>query len=256
MTSFGRFDPSQSGGSPSCESARRRRRRLDEFDDDPGAVPAHVIEFGTQVDIQGVISGSDKSDKALRYLTKYLTESIGETAEPETPAAATHMDRLVEALRWEPCSESCPTWLLHGSAGRRSRGSRACAPSAVRGAPGLHFHDLRHTGNLFAAQSGASTADLMARMGHDDVRAALIYQRATREADRRIADRISDLVGEQRGPDTETEDDEDGDDGAAGALVPAGSGPTVARGPSDTNKAQPRVIGAWACDLRKRAWSE
>lgn len=70
------------------------------------------------------------------------------------------------------------------------------------GAPGLHFHDLRHTGNLFAAQSGASTADLMARMGHDDVRAALIYQRATREADRRIADRISDLVNEQRGPES------------------------------------------------------
>ena len=54
---------------------------------------------------------------------------------------------------------------------------------------------------------------------------ALIYQRATREADRRIADRISDLVGEQRGPVAETDgddDDEDGDDGAAGALVPAG----------------------------------
>jgi len=30
------------------------------------------------------------------------------------------------------------------------------------GAPGLHFHDLRHTGNLLAAQTGASTKDLMA----------------------------------------------------------------------------------------------
>ncbi len=91
------------------------------------------------------------------------------------------------------------------------------------GAAGLHFHDLRHTGNLFAAQSGASTKDLMARMGHDDMRAALIYQRATSEADRRIADRISDLVDEQRGPRADSEDDEDdGDDGAAGALVPAG----------------------------------
>ncbi len=89
---------------------------LDALDDDPNAVPAHVIEFGTQVDIQGVISGTDKSDKAIRYLTKYLTKSIGETAEPDTPAAAAHMDRLVEALRWEPCSESCPNWLLHGIA--------------------------------------------------------------------------------------------------------------------------------------------
>ena len=48
--------------------------------------------------------------------------------------------------------------------------------------PGLHFHDLRHTGNHWAAQTRRSTTDLMARMGHDDMRAALIYQRATSEA--------------------------------------------------------------------------
>ena len=35
------------------------------------------------------------------------------------------------------------------------------------GMPGLHFHDLRHTGNQFAANSGAGLRDLMARMGHD-----------------------------------------------------------------------------------------
>src|SRR5690242_18136608 len=35
------------------------------------------------------------------------------------------------------------------------------------GAKGLHFHDLRHTGNTLAAMTGASTRDLMTRMGHD-----------------------------------------------------------------------------------------
>ena len=51
-------------------------------------------------------------------------------------------------------------------------------PYAVRsvGAEGLHVHDLRHTGNHFAAASGAGLKDLMARMGHDSERAALIYQ--------------------------------------------------------------------------------
>jgi integrase len=51
-------------------------------------------------------------------------------------------------------------------------------PHAVEsiGMAGLHFHDLRHTGNQFAAQSGAALRDLMARMGHDSKRAALIYQ--------------------------------------------------------------------------------
>jgi integrase len=83
------------------------------------------------------------------------------------------------------------------------------------GVPGLHFHDLRHTGNHFAAQTGASTADLMARMGNDDMRAALIYQRATREADRMIADRMSDLVD---GDHPDGDNPEDGDDGPTGAL--------------------------------------
>jgi integrase len=55
------------------------------------------------------------------------------------------------------------------------------------GKVGLHFHDLRHTGNTLAAQSGASTRDLMARMGHDSMNAAIIYQHATRQADNAIA---------------------------------------------------------------------
>lgn len=89
---------------------------------------------------------------------------------------------------------------------------------AELGVAGLHFHDLRHSGNVWAAQAGASTKDLMARMGHDDMRAALIYQRATSEADRLIADRLSALaVGHARqAPD----EDGDGDEGTAGVLVP------------------------------------
>ncbi|WFE58888.1 tyrosine-type recombinase/integrase [Micromonospora sp. WMMD712] len=55
------------------------------------------------------------------------------------------------------------------------------------GQPNLHFHDLRHTGNTLAARTGASTRDLMARMGHDSPQAALIYQHATSEADQAIA---------------------------------------------------------------------
>lgn len=67
------------------------------------------------------------------------------------------------------------------------------------GLEGVHFHDLRHAGNVWASKAGMSTRDLMARMGHDDMRAALIYQRATSDADRVIADRPSKLVEEHRG---------------------------------------------------------
>jgi hypothetical protein len=49
-------------------------------------------------------------------------------------------------------------------------------PRAVAsiGMIGLYLHDLRHTGNQFA-QSGAALRDLMARMGYDSERAAMIY---------------------------------------------------------------------------------
>jgi integrase len=43
------------------------------------------------------------------------------------------------------------------------------------GLKGLQFHDLRHAGSIWASEAGTSTKDLMARMGHDDMRAALIY---------------------------------------------------------------------------------
>jgi integrase len=65
-------------------------------------------------------------------------------------------------------------------------------PHAVRstGAEGLHVHDLRHTGNTFAASSGAGLRDLMVRMGHDSERAALIHQHEARGADQRITGAI------------------------------------------------------------------
>ena len=59
---------------------------------------------------------------------------------------------------------------------------------AALGLPDFHFHDLRHTGNTLAATAGASTRELMHRMGHSTVRAAMVYQHATSERDREIAE--------------------------------------------------------------------
>jgi integrase len=58
----------------------------------------------------------------------------------------------------------------------------------------LHFHDLRHSGNTWAATTGASTRELMARMGHASASAALRYQHATRDRDRAIAEALSSLA--------------------------------------------------------------
>jgi integrase len=66
------------------------------------------------------------------------------------------------------------------------------------GMPGLHFHDLRHTGNQFAANSGAALRDLMARMGHDSERAAMIYQHEARGADKAITKAIDTHVEDEK----------------------------------------------------------
>ncbi|WP_328708730.1 site-specific integrase [Microbispora hainanensis] len=86
-------------------------------------------------------------------------------------------------------------YLRGGNFRREAKWAEALKEMGVKG---LHFHDLRHTGNTLAAQSGASLADLKARMGHDSDRAALIYQHATRDADQRIADALSARVEADR----------------------------------------------------------
>jgi Phage integrase family len=63
----------------------------------------------------------------------------------------------------------------------------------VTGVPHVHFHDLRHTGNTFAAASGVGIKDLMTRMGHDSERAAMIYQHEARGADRAITSAIDHM---------------------------------------------------------------
>jgi integrase len=60
----------------------------------------------------------------------------------------------------------------------------------------LRFHDLRHTGATLAAQTGATLAELMARLGHSTPAAAMRYQHAAQGADKRIAEKLSALVSE------------------------------------------------------------
>jgi integrase len=63
------------------------------------------------------------------------------------------------------------------------------------GRPDLRFHDLRHTGAVLAAAAGATLAELMARLGHSTVSAAMRYQHAAADRDKVIAAALSDLAG-------------------------------------------------------------
>jgi integrase len=71
------------------------------------------------------------------------------------------------------------------------------ARSAV-GRPDLHLHDLRHFANVTAASAGASTRELMSRLGHASPAAALRYQHATVERDQVIAERMEALISGRR----------------------------------------------------------
>jgi integrase len=66
--------------------------------------------------------------------------------------------------------------------------------TAACGISGLRYHDLRHTGATLAAATGASTKELMARLGHASADAALRYQHATADRDQAIAKALSGLV--------------------------------------------------------------
>jgi integrase len=147
-------------------------------------------------------------------------------------------DFLVEELRTQMKKHAGPGpegLLFRGERGamlRRGNFGRATNwPETVVKASlpvGFHFHDLRHTGNQLAANSGATTRELMHRMGqcpcpaarawspatHGSMRAALIYQHASTERDRRIAQEMAALVERERRPGG---NDPDGSDGVAEA---------------------------------------
>lgn len=57
-------------------------------------------------------------------------------------------------------------------------------------------HDLRHTGATLAAGTGATTRELMSRLGHTSPTIAMGYQHAVRERDRSIADALGAAIAE------------------------------------------------------------
>ncbi|OCW85086.1 hypothetical protein A8M60_07385 [Nocardia farcinica] len=62
------------------------------------------------------------------------------------------------------------------------------------GRPDLRFHDLRHTGAVLAAQTGATLAELMERLGHSTPAAAMRYQHAAKDRGAEIARLLSELA--------------------------------------------------------------
>ena len=113
---------------------------------------------------------------------------------PETPKSragrrtVAFPAELVSEIRWhlerfaEPGEQGLVFVGPQGARLRRSNFGRIWAKACAKaGVPGVHFHDLRHTGGTLAAATGATLKELMVRLGHSSTRAALIYQHATRD---------------------------------------------------------------------------
>ena len=90
---------------------------------------------------------------------------------------------------------------LYGRAPSRTRtGWGFYNARKAAGRPDLRFNDLRHTGAVLAAATGATLAELMARLGHSTQGAALRYQHAAADRDLEIARRLSDMAGNGQNP--------------------------------------------------------
>jgi hypothetical protein len=106
----GYVDPDTGAVLPTWDEA------LDAIDTDPEAEPAHVVRFGDQDDLQGLLAGSPGADRAIGYLCKYLPKDIAATYDDADASAArvAHIDRLAEEVRWLPCAPTCANWLRFG----------------------------------------------------------------------------------------------------------------------------------------------
>ncbi|HEU5033396.1 MAG TPA: site-specific integrase [Mycobacteriales bacterium] len=106
------------------------------------------------------------------------------------PQVQAHLDRYVDP--------SPTAMVFSGAKGatldRANLRSTWLAALSAAGVPHYRFHDLRHLSATLAAVSGATTRELMARMGHSSARAAMIYQHATADRDRAVAEAMSRLV--------------------------------------------------------------
>lgn len=105
--------------------------------------PTHVVGFGEQVHIKGILGGTEEAGRHIGYLTKYLTKSVAHAAgldEHATDAQRDHVERLHAELQRTPCSPRCPVWLLYGI---QPRGARH---STTPGACKANAHKAQHLG--------------------------------------------------------------------------------------------------------------
>ena len=143
--SGGRTPPSSGSTARSCRSGMSRQATyldpatgevLPTWDDALDAIgaddePLHVARFGDRFDAQGVLAGSKDAARCIGYLTKYLTKQVADCHQAATDTQRAHVERLADALRYEPCSPRCANWLRYGIQPKNAR--PGLTPGACKG---------------------------------------------------------------------------------------------------------------------------
>ncbi|MFC7879006.1 histone-like nucleoid-structuring protein Lsr2 [Isoptericola sp. NPDC057391] len=147
----------------------------------PGGVRLRVEQALVDVAGQAVTFGPPKSDAGRR------------TVNVHGPAAAALLDHLRTFT-----GPGARALVFATETGRPVRaGQRTQMFARARRAVGrddLRWHDLRHTGATRAAEAGATLRELQNRLGHSTIAAALVYQHASDDADRRLAERMAAMT--------------------------------------------------------------
>jgi hypothetical protein len=115
---------------------------LDACDNDE-AKPMHVMRFGRQMDVQGIVATEGDADRRVAYLTKYLSKSFSDayaTEDEATRRQRAHLRRLHREVRRLPCSPRCWNWLRFGVQ------PQSAHKGIVPGACPSKAHDMEHLG--------------------------------------------------------------------------------------------------------------
>jgi integrase len=157
------------------EMAELRRKDVD--------LDEGVLRIRRAVTARGeIIVGTPKSDASIRdvaipphllgMLREHLAQHAGQGPNGLVFPAADGVRNLAASTLYKPFNRARTT------AGR----------------PDLRWHDLRHTGAVLAATTGATLAELMGRLGHSSPGAAMRYQHVAKGRDKQIAAALSKLV--------------------------------------------------------------
>ncbi|WP_454294280.1 site-specific integrase [Salana multivorans] len=156
-------------------------RRRDVEVTDPSTAVVHVRRTVVELPGQPLTFGTPKTRAGRRSvaLPPFVATALAEHL-------ATHTGPDPDALVFTTTTGT-PVTASARSAVLRGPRTRIARPDAT-------WHHLRHTGATLAAQAGATTAELQARIGHTTHTAASRYQHATTDRDTALAHKLHTLA--------------------------------------------------------------